>query len=349
MIYTAGAITILIGFIIPFLTKGQIPSIILFWIGFFLLLIPADPSHTRKWVPRARVGLFYNIVMALILSFYHQFLDYFSLQSGFFITELSLFILWVGDPLQALIGFLFPVPSTELPDGTIVFTHSYIRMTLISFVNILLYMLAGVVAIKWFVSKSTAFRKKTIILLLLIIIGLAVKPVYMDIRDHLEYGDIDVEKDLITGKDLDRYMYWCKFAWDGWATKEQNEFKLFIDRYGLSGVYCYKDDEIGISVSEDIKKYDNYSVNIILYKNVVTGALRMLADLQWRDDAIAWGNPKVEMDIPISEFNDIFMKWISNKNLTSLVNAAENVQWRPIKSGQSYMAKPTIKVRYEKG
>lgn len=299
MICTAGIIFLLIGFIIPFLTQGQIPSIIFFWIGFF-------------------------------------------------INELSIFISRIGNPIQALIGWLSPVPSTELQDGTIVFTYSYIRMALISFVNILLYMLAGVIIIKWFVSNSTAFRKKIIVLLLLIVIGLAIKPAYMDISNHLEYGHIDVEKDLITGKDPDRYKYWCKFAWDGWAIKEQGEFKLLIEKYGLSGIFCYIDNEIGISVSQDIVDNDKYEIQINLYKNIMTGTLRMLANMQSRDDNIAWANPIVAMEIPISEFNDIFTNGVSNKNITLLVNAAENAQWKFNKSGQSCRVKPAIKVRYEK-
>jgi hypothetical protein len=172
---------------------------------------------------------------------------------------------------------------------------------------------------------------------------------FNSIYSNNECGWVNVEKDLIYGSEPDRYNYWLCYASSGWADKEQFEFKVLNDKYGIPGnpnTHGYINNEIAIWVSQDIPSHPKYFLIISLYKNTKTKGLRMAASLEWKASDVACGNPRVEMDIPMKEFNSIVDKWLSSENIQLLIDAAEAANWRPIKADESFTEKPRIKVTY---
>ncbi len=192
-------------------------------------------------------------------------------------------------------------------------------------------------------------RTKIISFIGLVIFVLLSIPAFNFILFYRECGHFDVEKDLINGTNPNRYEYWTCYANSGWADTEQIEFKLLYDKYGAfgkSGTHGFWNDEVAIWVSQDIPQFPNYFIRISLYKNVVTKKLRMMAALEWRDEGVASGNPEVEMDIPMSEFDNILNNWLSTKNIKRLIRSAEGANWQPVKFEESNKLRPPIKVKY---
>ncbi len=348
MVHIVGLILIIAGFFAHYLVKFYTPSIFFFWVGFFLLLRPSRYlSSLGTWLNDARIGLLANLLVNLVSLLYVYFLAYFSIHS-IFLGDLEWFLLQIAKPIGTLYNLFFPPAHIELPGGTILLTVTYLRSALISFFDVAVYIVVGAIAVN--TVRQTSPKKVRIILLiiLLLIIGMSIRPLYKDIENHLKYGHIDVNRDLINGEKPERYQYWCDFAARGWAEKEQAEFKMLIEKYGMDGTHCYNNDEIGISVSRAIPQDKKYSVRISLFKNVMTGKLRMVAQLAWQDHHIVAGNPAVEMDIPITEFNKILRNGLSRKNIDLLVKTAEAAKWEPVGIGRKVTLKPAIKVPFSK-
>jgi len=347
MIHIIGLLVIIAGFFTHYLIKFFAPSIFFFWVGFFLLLRPNRYlSSFGTWLNDARIGLLANLVVNLASLLYGYFFTYFSIR--IFLGDLGWFLSRIASPIGTLYNLFFPVAHIKLADGTIMFTVTYLRSALTSFFDVVIYIFVGAVAVNRIRQLPPKKLRLILLVILVLIIGVSIGPLRRDIENHLKYGHIDVNRDLINGKDPERYKYWCHFAFNGWAEKEQAEFKMIIDKYGMDRAHCYNNDEIGISVSRAIPQDERYSVRISLFKNVITGKLRIVAQLAWQDYNLEAGNPAVEMDIPITEYNKILRNWLSRKNMELLVNAAEDANWEPIKMGKSYTQKPVVKVQYSR-
>ena len=152
-----GFIIILFGFCAPFLSKGFIGSIWFFWIGFFLLLNPEKhipiSGKSLKW---ARKGLLANMIMFLILTiyFYLPQLNIKPISLSVFLHNIYVILEWIGNPIRKLYNLISPISSYESPDGVVTFRLSFISSITTTFINILVYLLIGVLVGKHIIKDN---------------------------------------------------------------------------------------------------------------------------------------------------------------------------------------------------
>jgi hypothetical protein len=123
-----------------------------FWIGFFLLLNPVKyikiSAKNLKW---ARKGLLANMIICLILTMFFFLIpmNMKPIYSSIFLSDVYSILGWIGNPVRKLYELISPIPSFESPDGVVTYYISFLRSTVTTFLNILLYLLAGVLVGKY--------------------------------------------------------------------------------------------------------------------------------------------------------------------------------------------------------
>jgi hypothetical protein len=135
---------IICGFAAPFLSGGQIPSILFFWVGFLLLLWPNKYfSETAAWLKWTRRGLVLNILGTIVLSLFGYVITHTSLSSSYFAFIILKGASFVVSPVSRISDLLFPYAQMTRPDGSTQFTVSFVRSTVTSFCDVVLYMFIG--------------------------------------------------------------------------------------------------------------------------------------------------------------------------------------------------------------
>jgi hypothetical protein len=148
MINIIGVVIIVLGFIAPFIVPatGYIPSSIFFWLGFLALLSSSKfIPKTVNWNNWARTGLLANMLMyvtVMIIPFHLSIMLTFS----YTLFEL---LRWICSPFTFLFNIFFPSEWIKLPNGGIVGYVSHIRVATTSFIDILIYLTAGILIGRW--------------------------------------------------------------------------------------------------------------------------------------------------------------------------------------------------------
>ena len=143
MINIIGVVIIVLGFIAPFIIPAvaYIPSSIFFSLGFLALLSSSKfITKTANWNKWARAGLLANMLMYVtVMIIYVHLLR---------ILNLSL-LYWIYAPFSSLFGIFFPIESIKLLDGGTIYYVSGIRVATMSFIDILIYLTAGILIGRW--------------------------------------------------------------------------------------------------------------------------------------------------------------------------------------------------------
>jgi hypothetical protein len=142
MINVIGIIVIALGFFVLPISGGVISPIIFFWLGFLFLLsqsnfIPAE----AKWNRYARGGMLVNVLIFFIGALYFAFFYRpASLPTGGNVFTSDWFI-WLFSPASELLP---AAPSQMMPDGTVIARISFFRVAVISFFDVIIYLILGV-------------------------------------------------------------------------------------------------------------------------------------------------------------------------------------------------------------
>jgi len=157
MVNLLGAFIIVLGFISPFLihlpSGIPIPPTILFWVGFLLLLKSSSKlMKLSPWLKWGRIGLLANIAGLLLLFLISEALLNTSLlgRHGFLLLKGASFII---HPIASLSEILFPYEQIKMSDGSIGTKISYLRSTITSFLDILLFIGIAIIIEKLFFAK----------------------------------------------------------------------------------------------------------------------------------------------------------------------------------------------------
>jgi len=150
-----GFIIIICGFAAPFLSGGHIPSTLFFWIGFLLLLRPNRYfPKTASWSKWARIGLVSNILGTLVLMLFVYVITHTSLSSSHFAFIIVKGASFLVNPISTIYDSLFPYHHITMTDGSTQFTVSFVRATMSSFCDVVLYMFLGFALGKIVTSKT---------------------------------------------------------------------------------------------------------------------------------------------------------------------------------------------------
>ena len=151
--YSIGLILIAVGFAIPFVLKrifptflyASIPYTISFWAGFIFILLPIENheelNSNLKW---ARYAIFANIILTLIANGYFFLIFYLDIHKGIGINIMQ-FLALIARPVQSIFNKIVPPPIVQLPNGSVQIAFSFIRSLLTDIVNLLFFVLCGVV------------------------------------------------------------------------------------------------------------------------------------------------------------------------------------------------------------
>lgn len=146
MVNFIGFLIIICGFFAPFLlSEGKIPSIFFFWIGFLLLLWSNKYFRKAVWPKWARIGLILNILGMSFLFLLTELVLNTPLSSSHFAFILLTIANWIFNPISNVFEFLYPYKQTIMPDGSIRFSISFLRGTVTSFFNVLVYIGIGII------------------------------------------------------------------------------------------------------------------------------------------------------------------------------------------------------------
>ena len=163
MVKLLGALIIILGFISPFLIHLPngipIPPTMLFWVGLLLLLKSSSKLITgSSWLAWGRKGLLANIVGSLLLLLLSEVLVNTSLLGsyGFYLLKGAGFII---HPIASLSQILFPYEHIKMPDGSIGIKIGYLRSSITSFLDILLFIGIAIVIGKLIFSKHNREEK----------------------------------------------------------------------------------------------------------------------------------------------------------------------------------------------
>lgn len=139
-----GLLTIVFGFFAPFLSGGRIPPVLLFWIGFLLLLrTKKSLQPTAQWQHWSRIGLLIHVLgTSFGLLYTYILLNTFLSNSnlaGLLLRILNLLV----NPVSPLGSYFFPYPEFTMPDGSVQIHLSFLRGTITSFFDVIVYLLLG--------------------------------------------------------------------------------------------------------------------------------------------------------------------------------------------------------------
>lgn len=144
MVNIIGILIVILGFSVPFLSSGRLPSVFFFWTGFLFLLRPN--KYFRSIAGRiewARIGLFAHVIgnFLALLCFYlviHTAFPY----NHYAAMSYSVFE-WFVSPVSSLTRYLFPSPRIEMPNGGVLFVISYMWSGVTSFLDVVVYLFVG--------------------------------------------------------------------------------------------------------------------------------------------------------------------------------------------------------------
>lgn len=150
-----------------------------------------------------------------------------------------------------------------------------------------------------------------------------------------------------------RYRLWFDFAMSGWAYVEQEEFAQFIKAVNETGDswvgvlgYNRQTHDIGLSTARRVKDQPHLAIRIIVFKNVDTGVVRLQAEVVSAADVTDYGDPRIQMALPLEDLEHIARDWLSPANVSKLTEAAANEGWGPVGYNVAFFPKPTIRVAY---
>lgn len=150
-----GIIVIIIGFISAPLTNGRLPSILFYWLGFMLLLWPninyPKASYLLKW---ARIGLVINILGTLLLVLVSSIATNTALSFNSIVSTFLRVASLLLKPASSIVTRFFPYSQFQMPDGSIQFSISFIRGTITSFFDVLIYLFIGIVLGKFIAARQ---------------------------------------------------------------------------------------------------------------------------------------------------------------------------------------------------
>jgi len=158
-----GIVVIIGGFLVPFVSGGRMPSTIVFWFGFLLLLWPNKklpiPPVWFKW---ARIGLLANIAAAVLAIL----VLYLATHSSLVPARAAVLILhgagYLFQPVSTLSDFIVPFDQVVMPDGSYRFTIGPVRAALCSFFDIAVCIAYGIVIGRIISSREKKRLKGTV-------------------------------------------------------------------------------------------------------------------------------------------------------------------------------------------
>jgi len=147
MINWVGLVVILLGFFAPYIGNGWLPPTYLFWLGFLLLLWPSKYfSKVALWLKWARIGLLLDVAVTLLSYLFLTVVLKIPLLAGnYFINILLRVISWVSAPVNSIVKLFLPPYRIHMPDGSVQFTISFIGVSIISFLDVLIFILIGII------------------------------------------------------------------------------------------------------------------------------------------------------------------------------------------------------------
>jgi|AntAceMinimDraft_17_1070374.scaffolds.fasta_scaffold276533_1 hypothetical protein len=160
MINIVGVVIIAFGFYAPFIGApfaAYVPLSIIFWLGFLALLSPSKfIPETVNWNKWARSGLLANVLVCVVIRIiYFHYLVFIS--PIHILSELSY---WISAPFSMLMGTVFPLEEIKLPNGVSSCSISFIRATTTTFVDILIYLIVGILIGKWLQTRRNKMESQ---------------------------------------------------------------------------------------------------------------------------------------------------------------------------------------------
>jgi len=145
-----GFLLITFGFATPFIEVIRpLGAPIFFWLGFLFLLRPTKVIPIlERWGRYGQLGLLTNVCVNDVFYLYFSIVSYFGDPVRYighleYVAQRALG--WLDHPASSLFKLVVPLPTFQMPDGSIVFEVSFIRVALTSFSDISLYVIAGMV------------------------------------------------------------------------------------------------------------------------------------------------------------------------------------------------------------
>ena len=140
-----GVLTIILGFFAPFISGGRIPPVLLYWIGFlFLLKTNKSRQASAEWQYWSRIGLLIHVLGNSFVLFYTYILFNTFLSGSYLARQLSWISCFLVSPVSSLGSYLFPYSQFTMPDGSVQIHISFLRGTITSLLNVIVYLLVGV-------------------------------------------------------------------------------------------------------------------------------------------------------------------------------------------------------------
>lgn len=141
MINIVGFLIIIFAFFVPFISGGKVPSILIFWIGFFFLLLPnKNFPKASEWLKWARMGLLLNVLGTLFLFLFGELVvNTSSLSSSYFAQIILSVSSWIFQPVSRLFEVVFPYKQVRMPNGSVLSYISFLRGVITDFFNVLIF------------------------------------------------------------------------------------------------------------------------------------------------------------------------------------------------------------------
>ena len=149
-----GLILILIGFATPFILKaifptflyGSLPSAFCFWAGFLLILRPLYHDFKfNAYLKWATYAIWINIMFTILLVICFYLIFYLQIHQGIWFHTLRV-LSFVANPIQSIFDRLVVVSGMQQTNGSVLVTHSFIRLLLTNFFNLVFYSIVGIFA-----------------------------------------------------------------------------------------------------------------------------------------------------------------------------------------------------------
>jgi hypothetical protein len=143
MVNIVGIVIAASGFLVPYVSNGHFPSIVLFWIGGLLFFNKGVLIKFETiWAKWARIGIWANVALSLIMSatFYLTINKSMTTMGHW----LSMIPYWLSRPATALGQQLFPFTETHHPDGSVSFHMGFARTVIADFFDVALFALVAV-------------------------------------------------------------------------------------------------------------------------------------------------------------------------------------------------------------
>ena len=143
MLNIIGIVVIALGFFALPISAGFVSPIIFFWLGFLFLLSQSSfITADTKWNRYARWGMMVHVLIVLIGIVYFSLLFNPATAPPGSNIFTSSFFWWISSPASGIL----PSPSPQfMPDGTYITRLSLFRISITSFLDVIIYLALGVV------------------------------------------------------------------------------------------------------------------------------------------------------------------------------------------------------------